>query len=351
MSYETKIGLFAAIVIAIFIWGYKFLEGQNILTTNTELYVEYQQVNQLARSAPVFINGFQVGVVSDLYLKEEDMQTIIAVLSIDKDVKVPKNAVANIISISFIGGPGIAIEFDKPCKDPDCLSSGDYMRGHVMSMLESLIDKQELNSYVKTITENLDVAMDSLNRKLSDPDPNNLIGLTMQDLRATSANLKAATNRINSILGNNGQITAILSNLSSITDSIEASGTSIKGILDNTSAFTGQLKEIQLDTTLRNANSAILGTQQAVAELKSTLQSAQLALAEITALMGKIQNGEGTVGKLFADEGLYDQLLNTSQRINGFIDDVENRPYRYIPLKSRRKVQKYDAKDAKAGNQ
>ena len=346
MSNETRIGLFAVIVIAIFIWGYKFLKGQNVFTTSTELYVEYDQVNQLAQSAPVFINGFQVGVVTSIYLKPEDMQTIITVLSIDRGVNVPKDAVAEIISTGFIGGPAISLFFDKACMGANCAQSGDYIKGRVKGLLESMIAKDELDEYMGKISENVDVAVDNLNKKLADPDPNNLIGQTVQDLRATSANLKAATSRLNSLLGSR-QISSILTNLNNITDSIEASGGSIKGMLDNTAAFTSQLKDIRLDSTMDNANAMLRQTQQTVAELETTLKTANLAVGELAALIAKVKNGEGTIGKLIADEGLYNKLLETTNQINGFIQDVEARPYRYIPLKSRKKVEKYDAKDAK----
>jgi len=63
-SNETKIGLLVIISLALMIWGYKFIKGKNILTSSSILYAQYDEVDQLATSTPVTIQGFQVGIVN-----------------------------------------------------------------------------------------------------------------------------------------------------------------------------------------------------------------------------------------------------------------------------------------------
>ena len=116
MSNETKVGILAVIAIAILFWGYKFLKGQNILTNSNILYVEYENAEMLATSAPVVISGFQVGVVANMYLKPENMRTIVVELDIDRGVKVPKNAIAEIMSFDITGSKGVNLQFDRPCR-------------------------------------------------------------------------------------------------------------------------------------------------------------------------------------------------------------------------------------------
>ena len=75
-------GILAVVALGLAIWGFQFLKGINVLKTSKTFYVRYQNVDQLRPSAPVFINGFQVGMVKDLYVDSEDDRTIIAVPSI-----------------------------------------------------------------------------------------------------------------------------------------------------------------------------------------------------------------------------------------------------------------------------
>ncbi|HNG12253.1 MAG TPA: MCE family protein, partial [Saprospiraceae bacterium] len=66
MSNEAKIGILAVVAILISIFGYKFLKGQEVFSRTEEYKVEYANVDQLTKAAPVLINGFQVGAVKDI---------------------------------------------------------------------------------------------------------------------------------------------------------------------------------------------------------------------------------------------------------------------------------------------
>ncbi|MEM9918133.1 MAG: MlaD family protein [Bacteroidota bacterium] len=349
MSNETKIGLFAVIVIAIFIWGYKFLKGQNVFTTSRLFYVEYQQVNQLAASAPVFINGFQVGVVSSMYLKPEDMKTIIVVMNIDRGVAIPKDTKAEIMSTGFVSGPAISLNFTKVCSGDNCAESGDYLQGVTRGTLESLVGQDELDVYLAKLGEGLSSAMDVLNKKISDPSPDNEIGKTLRDLQASVNNLRLTSERLNRLMNSSaGDINGILKNMKSVTGTLDSSNQQIKSIIDNAATISGQLADADIGATIDTANLTLSEAKLAIAELTNTLESAKAMLENTNSLVAKINNGEGTIGKLFTDETLYNKLSETSERVDSFLTDLEDHPYRYIPLKSRRKVKRYDRKDARA---
>ena len=52
MSNESKIGILAIVTIAVFIIGFKFIKGQNVLSSSQLIYVKYKSVDQLAISSP-----------------------------------------------------------------------------------------------------------------------------------------------------------------------------------------------------------------------------------------------------------------------------------------------------------
>lgn len=348
MSNETKIGLFAVITIAIFIFGYKFLKGQNILTSSKLIYVEYDQVNQLASSAPVFINGFQVGVVSNIYLKPEDMQTIVTVLNINRGVEIPKTATALITPSGFIGGPGIVLEFDKACSGDNCVESGDYLKGRVQGMLESYLDEDELEKYMTLLGKGVGGVVDTLNQRIADDSPNNELGRTIRALQQSVDNLQMTTGRINSMLAASaGDIKNSLANVSELTETLARNNAKIDSIMSNTADFTGQLSDMDLAKTMEGANATLEETKLAMNKLKGTLATTDETMGKVNALMTKVNNGEGTLGKLMTDEELYNNLNKTSKTITSLLGDIEDKPYRYMPLKSRKKVLKNDKKDKK----
>lgn len=346
MSNEIKIGLMAVIIITLFVIGYKFLEGKNVFTTSRIMYVEYENVEQLAASAPVIINGFQVGTVSELYLKPEDLQTIVAVLTVERDIKIPKNTIAQIVSTGLMSGKAVRLVFDKPCSGGNCAESGDYLQGASLGMLESMLGTDELDGYFDQLAKGVGKSFDALNVKINDEDPNNKIGKSLRDLQAAISTFKNTADNLNHLIAaNQGKITGLMSNLESITGSFKESEGKIKTIIDNTATMTGNLKDIQLGPTLDTANMTLTQAKVAIADLQKTLKVATTTLGEFSSLAEGVKAGKGTIGLMFTDDGLYHRLNATSMKLDSLLTDLKDKPYRYVPLKSRNKIKRYDRKD------
>jgi len=282
-----------------------------------------------------------------MYLKKEDMRTIVTVLDIDGDVDVPKDAVAEIISVDITGSKAVRLTFDKPCSGADCAVSGDYLKGETKSLLASMLSKDELDSYLEEIAPALGEVIDTLNGRLTDPDAKGLAE-TFRNLNGVTANLNALTARLNTLMTRSGgNLEKIVANLASVTSNIDQSNEKIKTMLDNAAAFSEQLKNMELDKTMATVNGTMTSADTALVELKKTLTSATTALTDISGLLDGIKQGEGTLGKLMTNDTLYYQLSNASQQLELFLLDFEEKPYRYVPFKNRNKVKRYDRKDGK----
>lgn len=347
LSNETKIGLLAIVSIVILIWGYTYLKGRNLLSTSTLLYVEYPQVDMLATSAPVLINGFQIGVVADMYLKPENMKTIITVLDIERSVNVPKDAVAQIVSLDITGSKGIRLVFDQPCTGDACAKNGDYLNGEVLSLLGSMLSKNELNSYLDAVAPVLGEVIDTLNDRMADPDAEGLAEM-FRDLKGTAASLNNLTARLDLLFSRtSGNIEGITSSLARTTATLDKNNETITTLLENHAAFSEQLSSLDLDKTMKGVDKTMTSADSALIELKQTLDASSGAISSLSNLIDGVNNGEGTLGKLLTNDTLYYQLSNASQQLELFLQDLEEKPYRYIPLKSRNKVLRYDRKDEK----
>ena len=93
ISRTLKVGALAIISIGVLIWGYTYLKGQNIFQNSTQIYVEYDNIDGLSISAPVKVNGFKIGVVSQVYLKEDYSGKIMVVLDISEPLSIDKEGV------------------------------------------------------------------------------------------------------------------------------------------------------------------------------------------------------------------------------------------------------------------
>ena len=63
ISNEIKVGVIAIVSITVLILGFNFLKGKTFFSNSTTLYGIYGNVQKLAPSNPVIINGLQVGTV------------------------------------------------------------------------------------------------------------------------------------------------------------------------------------------------------------------------------------------------------------------------------------------------
>ncbi len=345
MSNETKIAILTIVSISMAIFGYKYIRGKNIFSSSNTLYVEYEEVELLTKSSPVFINGFPVGIVQEVRLKE-DMKTIHVTLDIQRGVKIHKDAIAEIVSSSIMGGKAVRIINNALCQEGTCAPSGGYLRGRTVGMMNSLVPQEDMSQYLNFMKDNLGEVYDTLNAKLRDPDPNNGIGKTIRDLQGSLANLKSSTDQLNSImLASSGKIDRTLGNMEKISTTISSNNDKIESILDNAAKFSTKLGNMDLAATMSKADTTLISANKAVEQLTKTLASTDKAVADMTTIMANLKDGKGSIGKLLSDETLYNNLNKTSMKLDTFLTDFKEKPYRYMPLKSRKKVKKYDRQD------
>jgi phospholipid/cholesterol/gamma-HCH transport system substrate-binding protein len=321
MSNETKVGVLAIVTIAIGIWGYMFLKGRNIMSREKIIYTEFDNVKKLEESSPVLLNGYQVGVVSSISMKDDDAHRVLVAMTLKRDIKVPKNAVAALVSDNLMAGPTLQLFFDKPCSGPDCLESGDYIKGVTRGFLNSMATPDEIDLYLSKIRGNVGPIMDSLNYSLHQSDSE--VGKTLRDVQQTVANLRATTAALNKLMTASATgITGTVKHLEGITANLEASNAEIKSTLANANAFSAQLKGLDLQKTVG-------GATDAMASVKTTLSNTDKAILDLNAILNKIKSGEGSIGALLNDDKTAKQLNEMLLSVDRLSKDLTLHPKRY----------------------
>ncbi len=336
MSNEVKVALLALLALGLAFWGYKFIRGKNVLNPSNAYLVEYERVDGLKVSTPVTLRGVRVGFVSDFQLRNEK---VVVKLDLEPGIRIPKSTEVHIVPTSVMGALDVRLIFDKACNGEDCAKNGDYLEGKTLSLLAALAGPDELDNYAAVLEKSLINFLDSLNTKLLSDDVDNPISNSLRDLEGTMANLNSSSGRLDYILANSASdINGTLANLRAITSAIEKDGR-MDRIMANADRFTGQLENIELQQTVQELKAAISG-------LKGTLEKADQAFDGVSGIVQKIESGDGTLSKLINDDVLYKNISRMSQNADTLFNDLEDRPYRYVPFKNRKKVLRYDRKDA-----
>lgn len=334
MSNETKIGILATVAILISIIGYKFLKGQDVFNKTEEFYVEYQNVEQLSNAAAVLINGFEVGTVKKIFIKPEDQKTIIVVLNIKGGIKIPKDAIAAIKPSGLVGGKVIEIMFKNTCADGTCAVDGDYLKGVTMGMLDALVGKDQLDSYMDQLKSGLTDVYDTISSISNNPNAKGGLPKTINDINAIIANLKQSTLELQIITKATAQsLPGIFNNLQEVTKNLSANNAKINAILSNTEKFSGNLTTLDLAKTNENLNTTM-------STLDQTLKTTELSLNNLKSITTGINEGQGTLGKLLKDQQLYNNLNQTSRNLDLLLQDFRLNPKRYVNVSVFGKKQK-----------
>lgn len=257
------------------------------------MFVEYENVEGLATSSPVTINGLTVGKVKSITLK--DSGKLLIEMQINNDFPITKGSLAQIYSPSPIGGKQIAIVPNSATKD--LAVSGDFL---VSSMKVGFIDS--LTGQIDPLKVKLDKLLDNANNVLVsvnqvfDKRTRENFQNSLATLNETMAEFKIASKEVNGMLADNkSKISATMTNVE------KASGNFSK-----------------LSDTLAKAN------------IGKTVKSLEKTLANVDKMMASLESGKGTMGKLIKDETLYNNFAKTSKELELLLQDLRLNPTRYV---------------------
>ena len=343
MSPEVRTGLLALVAVSLSLWGIKYIQGSNILSNSQTYYAYYDNVAGVQVGTPVQISGVSVGSVSARDLSTEDRRVRLTLI-LERQVPLPKNTRAILATVSPLGDMAIILDYPTPCSGADCAEDGDTFQGVTRGMVESMLGEGGLDTYIEQLRAGLLEAVDSLNKGLLSEDSKGPLAESVRDLRGTMSNLNAATGRMNLLLQRSSPaLESTLNNVAQLMSTLEEQRQSIAGILSNTDTLSQQMVDARLDE-------AVLEAKATITKLNETLATANTALGGVDELVGQLQAGEGTLGMLLQDEDLYTNLNALSYSLDSLLVDLQQRPYRYVPFKGRRKVERHDRKDENRGN-
>src|ERR1700733_9855014 len=108
ISNETKIGALTSIAIVLLILGFNFLKGKAFTGKTIHYYAVFDNIQGLANSDPIVINGKQVGTISNTD-GGRDMRKITVSMNMSQPLDIPDNSVA-IITPSILGSTALEIK-------------------------------------------------------------------------------------------------------------------------------------------------------------------------------------------------------------------------------------------------
>ena len=281
---EVKIGIASIIALGVVVYGINYLKGIRMFKPSSYFYFKYEDVNALAKSSPVFADGFRVGIVSDISYDYNQRGNVVVEVELDRDMRIPKGSTGELVT-EMMGGVRMNILLANNPRES--YSVGDTIPGTLNNGI--MAGAAELMPQIEKMLPKLDSILISLNTILSSPD----IPATLKSVRNSTANLEAASGQMRKLM--NKDIPQLTGKLNTISD--------------NFVVISSNLKEIDYAATFN--------------KIDSTIHNVQL-------ITQKLNSKDNSVGLLLNDPALYNNLNTTSANAASLLEDLKANPKRYV---------------------
>jgi phospholipid/cholesterol/gamma-HCH transport system substrate-binding protein len=278
---EATVGLIVLLGLVLFVFGTMWLRGR-AWGNPPSVTAAFSDIMTLKEGSPVRVSGAVIGSVESIVLERPGR--VLVTMTYDRKLITPtENATATLIGIGMLGD--MAIDLDPGAGGP--LAGRDRDPGTVTKgIFDSAAD---LVDQASTTMTSVSAMMDTA-----------LVG----DLRRTLA----SSERLLAYLADsrNGPTAEVNETMRAL------QGVSVR--LDSTlgAVDARRTRCRRLDSTLRSTDA-----------LASQLGASS---AQVDSILSAIRRGEGTLGKLAADSGLYVDLRRTLQATSDLIDEIAKNP-------------------------
>jgi len=281
---EVKIGIAGIIALFILVFGINYLKGVSLFKPTRHFYVQFQDINGLAKSSPVFADGFKVGIVSKLEYDFVHPGNVVVEIDVDPSLRVPKGSTAELQS-DLLGAVKLNLLLANNPREK--VEYGDTIMGHVNA--GALGKAADMIPTVEKMLPKLDSILTSLNMILANP----AIPATLHNIENLTASLNNNSRQLERMMHEDiPQLTGKLNEIG-----------------DNFVAISGNLKQIDYAATMAKVDET---------------------LANVKQITDKLEQKDNTVGLLLNDPSLYNNLNQTAINAASLLDDLQNHPKRYV---------------------
>lgn len=281
---EIKIGLAGVVALALLVIGINYFKGVNLFQSTASYYIKFTDINGLAKSSPIFADGYRVGVVSDINYDYANAGNVVVRIDVDPSLRIPKGSTAELTS-DFLGAVRMSLLLANNPREKQI--PGDTINGSVNA---GLMDKAaNMVPQLEQMLPKLDSILIALNTLLNNP----TIPATLQNVESLTASLNANSRQLESLMKN--EVPQLTSKLNEIGD--------------NFAVISANLKEIDYATTMNKVDAT---------------------LANVKSITDKLEQNDNTVGLLLNDPTLYNNLTETTANAANLLEDLQRHPKRYV---------------------
>jgi phospholipid/cholesterol/gamma-HCH transport system substrate-binding protein len=292
LSRNALIGLaFIASLIMIY-FGINFLKGINVLKKQNEYYAWFDDVSKLLTSSPIYMKGYQIGIINKIEMvSDEDPVRFAVGFNLTEDMRIPQGSHLE-YGLDLFGASTVNLVM---AQSDVYLQHGDTITGKrgagLMDGVATVMPKADL------ILLRVDSLICALHKIVAD----SVWEQSIKGVGSTVEQLNSASVSLNRMMGAlEREIPEISRNLSSVSSDLKE--------------VSRELSEIDITTTFAAVDETVNNLKQ---------------------LTAKINSDDNSLGLLLNDTQLHDNLSETLDTAAKLLEDIRQNPKRYLSIKLR----------------
>ena len=298
LSNEAKVAItiVAALVVAFF--GFRLMNDMPIFRQSQRVVTYFEKVDGLTTGSYVYLYGVKVGSVNRIELVGRD--SVRVSMNFDLDVEIPKNSVARLESSGLLDEKVILIQ---PGDSQENVEYGDTIKGvYSGGMMETLRDEgQKLSDDVSQSFDKLNNLLEKLNTVISEDNQTRIDNILVD--------LKSTTDEISSMMKNKR-------------GELESS-------IDHANNFLANLDTLSTTNKTR-IDSVLVGLDNSLRRIESLSGELERTGSKLNDILTKVNNGDGTLGKLVNNPSLYNNLDSLSAEMKQLVKNINEDPRKYL---------------------
>lgn len=355
---EITVGIVVVLGMLLAVIGAFWLSGRPWGEEQSEVTAVFREVGELRAGNPVKFRGVQVGRITGIELAEAGFGVLVT-MQVSPRVDLPADPAVLLAPASLFGDWQASIvsqagypelEFTEG-RPPTVLSGATLpditqltaVGARIAEDLQTLAQRVELAfteetaiklretiENVQEISEQLTGFVDQQTQAYRNVSQNVLVAT--ENITQTTARVGRVAGEVEAAFIEGGQVQQILANvqqaslnLQELSERLETATEGFPTLLartDTTLADLGQLAS--------SAASLLETLEPQVEELGPTLAEARQTLAVVQRAASRLEEGEGTLGRLLEDPALYEELQATISSMRRILADIQANPARYI---------------------
>jgi phospholipid/cholesterol/gamma-HCH transport system substrate-binding protein len=292
------------------------------------LVADFVDASGIRGKTRVQINGIDVGKIASIaHVRGKNGRLMARVtLRIANKYEVYQDAELRKAAESLLGD--FRLDLDPGTPQAQKLASGE-----AIAQVHSLSDIDEIKGQLLQVSKNVNHVTESFSKVLSGPEGEGSLKTILHKVENSMAAIEQTTQALrHTIVGNDKVFSSIIKNVGEVSDAlaqVARPGGEFRSVAQHLASLSGKLDHIadSLGGMVGGSSGAVQsgsnsGSGGDTGSVKGSLDNLNESLAHVNSVVRKVDDGQGTLGRVINDPGIADRVEETLDSANELIGSI-----------------------------